>query len=136
LMFEGGIPLYVESGRGSSRAPYPDNNLNLYADAVCTRGRIWFGLSHGLRIWWPEGKYEEVEGKWPAIGEPAQVRLVESLIENMEGGEESRCHARRAYGTQEALCGLLESALRHDKVSFPLEIEPGLMQRVRRTLEA
>ncbi|MCH8291680.1 Gfo/Idh/MocA family oxidoreductase [Candidatus Poribacteria bacterium] len=131
ITFDNGVPLYVESGRGSMRAPYPDNGLNLYADVVCTKGRIWFGLSHGLRIWWPDGRYEEIAGSWPEISEPAQVRLVESLIDTMENGTESRCHAQKAYATQEALCALLESALTHQKISFPLNIEPGLMERVR-----
>lgn len=134
IAFEDGIPLYVEAGRGSMRAPYPDNNLNLYADAVCTEGRIWFGLSHGLRIWWPDGRYEEVPGSWPEISHPAQIRLVESLIENIESGTESRCHARKAYATQEALCVLLESGLKHKKITFPLDVEPGLMERIRECL--
>lgn len=131
IAFDDGIPLYVESGRGSMRAPYPDNSLNLYADAVCTKGRIWFGLSRGLRIWWSDGRYEEIPGSWPEISEPAQVRLVESLIDTMENRTESRCHARKAYATQEALCALLESGLTHQKISFPLNIAPGLMERVR-----
>jgi len=135
ITFDNGIPLYVEAGRGSMQAPYPGNNLNLYADAVCTKGRIWFGLSHGLRIWWQDGNYEEVPASWPQISEPAQVRLVESLIDNMENGVESRCNARKAFATQEALCALLESGLTHQKVNFPLDIAPGLMERARESLE-
>ena len=136
IAFDNGVPLYVESGQGSMRAPYPDNNLNLYADAVCTKGRIWFGLSHGLRIWWPDGRYEEAPCSWPAIGEPAQVRLVQSLIDTMENGTDSRCHAGKALATQEALCALLESGLTHRRVAFPVDIAPGLMERVRACLEA
>ena len=113
------------------QAPYPGNGLNLYADAVCTKGRIWFGLSHGLRIWWPDGNYEEVHGSWPEISNPAQIRLVENMIDTMENGTENRCHASKAYATQEALCGLLDSGLTHQRVSFPLDIAPDLMERVR-----
>ena len=136
LAFDDGIPLYVEAGQGSMQAPYPGNNLNLYADAVCTKGRIWFGLSHGLRIWWPDGCYEERPGSWPQMGEPAQTRLVESLITTMENGAENRCHARKAYATQEALSALLESGLTHRKVVFPPRIEPNLMERVKIRLGA
>ena len=135
ITFDDGIPLYVESGSSSSQAPYPGNNLNLYADAVCTKGRIWFGLSHGLRIWWPDGRYEEVPGSWPQMSEPAQVRLVQSLIDAIEQGVESRCDARKAYVTHEALCALLESGLRHEKIPFPVEIAPNLMERVRAALD-
>ena len=131
VAFDDGIPLYVESGQGSMQAPYLGNGLNLYADAVCTKGRIWFGLSHGLRIWWPDGNYEEVHGSWPEISNPAQIRLVENMIDTMENGTENRCHASKAYATQEALCGLLESGLTHQRVSFPLDIAPDLMERVR-----
>jgi predicted dehydrogenase len=131
VAFDNGVPIYVEAGRGSMRAPYPENGLNLYADAVCTKGRVWFGLSHGLRIWYPDGRYEEASGSWPAIGVPAQFRLAESLIGTLENGAENRCHAKKAYATQEALCGLLESGLTHQRVAFPLNIAPGLMERVR-----
>lgn len=141
LVFDNGIPLYVESGPGSMQAPYPGNNLNLYADAVCTKGRIWFGLSHGLRIWRPDGRYEEIPGDWPRMSDPAQVRLVQSLIETIETGKIGRCDARKAYSTQEALCALLESALTHQKVTFQalekleqMNIGPGLMERVRASL--
>ena len=134
IAFDNGVPLYVESGRGSMRSPYPDNRLNLYADVVCTKGRIWFGLSHGLRIWRPDGRYEERPGSWPEIGVPAQIRLAQSLIDAIENGTESRCHAKKAYATQEALCGLLESGLTHRRVSFPLNIVPGLMERVRASI--
>ena len=134
LTFDNGVPLYVEAGSGSMRAPYPNNGLNLYADVVCTKGRIWFGLSHGLRVWWPDGRYEEVAGNWPKMSNPAQVKLVESLIHTIETGEIGRCDARKSYGTQEALCALLESGLTHQKVSFPVDIEPGLMERVRQEL--
>ncbi len=136
LTFDNGVPLYVEAGRGSMRAPYPENGLNLYADVVCSKGRIWFGLSHGLRIWWAGGRYEEVPGSWPEMSEPAQVRLVQSLIHTIETGEFSRCDARKAYRTQEALCALLESALMHEKITFPVNVEPGLMERIRRCLGA
>ena len=134
LVFEDGVPLYVEAGRESSQSPYPGNGLNLYADAVCTKGRIWFGLSHGLRIWYPDGRYQEVEGSWPAIGKPAQIRLTESLIDTVENGTDNRCHAQKAYATQEALCALLESGLTHQKITFPLDISPELMERVREHL--
>ncbi|MCZ6633845.1 MAG: Gfo/Idh/MocA family oxidoreductase [bacterium] len=136
IAFDNDVPLYVEAGRGSSRSPYPDNRLNLYADVVCTKGRIWFGLSHGLRIWWPNGKYEEIEGAWPAMGEPAQFRLVESLIDAIENGTESRCDATKALATSEALCGLLESGLTNQRVTFPLDIAPDLMERVQKRLGA
>ena len=131
LVFEDGVPIYVEAGRGSSQSPYVGNGLNLYVDVVCTKGRIWFGLSHGLRIWYPDGRYQEIEGIWPAISKPAQTRLVASLLDTIENGTENRCQASKAYSTQEALCGLLESGLTHQKINFPLNIPPGLMDRVR-----
>jgi predicted dehydrogenase len=131
VMFENGVPMYVESGSGSTQAPYMGNGLNLYADAVCTKGRIWFGLSHGLRIWRNDGKYEEVPAKWPDISDPAQVCLVEDLINTIETGKISRCDATKAYATQEAMCALLESAITHQKVQIPLNIAPDLMERVR-----
>lgn len=131
ISFDDGVPVYVESGQGSSQVPYRGNNLNLYADAVCTKGRIWFGLSHGLRIWFPDGRYEEVPGSWPQMSEPAQVRLIHSLIETIETGKIGRCDARLAYSTQEAICALLESALTHQKVTIPANIEPNLMERIR-----
>lgn len=134
LQFDDGVPLYVEAGPGSSRTPYPDEQLNLYADAVCTRGRVWFGLSKGLRIWYPDGRYEEDTASWPAISEPAQVRLVESLLHTIEIGEIGRCDARYALATQEALCALLASGLEHRRVTFPPEIAPRLMERVRAAL--
>jgi len=135
IAFDNGIPIYIESGSGSMQAPYPGNNLNLYADVVCTKGRIWFGLSHGLRIWWPDGRYEEVPGSWPQMSDPAQVKLVKSLIKTMETGEIGPCDAKKAYATQEGICALLESALTHQKVSLPLNISPGLMERVRTSLQ-
>ena len=135
LVFEDDVPLYVEAGKGSSQSPYVGNGLNLYADAVCTKGRIWFGLSHGLRVWYPDGRYQELEGVWPAIGKPAQARLVTSLLDTIENGTENRCQASIAYATQEALCGLLESGLTHQKIRFPLNISPGLMERVRKRLD-
>lgn len=134
IVFDNGIPIYVESGQGSTQAPYPGNNLNLYADVVCTKGRIWFGLSHGLRIWRRDGKYEEIPGSWPQMSDPAQVKLVESLIETIETGKISRCDAKKAYATQEAMCAMLESALTRQKVSLPLNIAPGLMKRVEASL--
>jgi len=134
VFFDNGVPMYVESGQGSTQAPYHGNGLNLYADVVCTKGRIWFGLSHGLRIWFPDGRYEEIPGSWPQMSDPAQVRLVQSLIETIETGNISRCDARLAYSTQEAMCALLESALTHQKVTFPLNISPGLMERVRNSV--
>lgn len=134
IVFDNGISLYVEAGQGSAQAPYPGNNLNLYADVVCTKGRIWFGLSHGLRIWWPGGRYEEVPGSWPQMSDPAQVKLVQSLIETIETGKIGRCDARKAYVTQEAMCAMLESALTHQKVPIPLNIAPNLMGRVKAAL--
>lgn len=131
VMFDNGVPLYIEAGQGSMQAPYLGNNLNLYADAVCTKGRIWFGLSHGLRIWRNDGQYEEIPCQWPQMSDPAQVRLVESLINTIETGEIGRSDARKSYATQEALCALLESAITHQKVKFPLNIPPNLMERVR-----
>jgi predicted dehydrogenase len=134
VMFDNGVPLYVEAGQGSMQAPYHGNGLNLYADAVCTKGRIWFGLSHGLRIWRNDGKYEEIPCLWPQISDPAQIRLVQSLINTVETGEIGRCDARKGYATQEALCALLESAITHQKVNFPVNIPPDLMERARASM--
>ena len=134
VAFDDGCPLYVEAGRGSTQAPYHGNQLNLYADVVCARGRIWFGLSHGLRIWWPDRRYEERPGDWPKMSDPAQVRLVQRLVETIETGKPGLCYARMAYATQEALCALLESGLSHRKVTFPVDIEPDRMERVRQRL--
>jgi len=134
LMFDNGVPMYVESGSGSTQAPYIGNGLNLYADAVCTKGRVWFGLSHGLRIWRNDGGYEEVPAKWPDISDPAQVGLVQSLICTIETGEIGRCDARKAYATQEGMCALLESSVTHQKVQFPVNIPPDLMERVRASI--
>jgi hypothetical protein len=125
--------MYVESGSGSTQAPYPGNGLNLYADAVCTKGRVWFGLSHGLRIWRDSG-YEEVPAKWPDISDPAQVALVQSLICTIETGEIGRCDAKKAYATQEGMCALLESAITHQKVQIPANIPPDLMERVKASM--
>lgn len=131
LSFDDGVPLYIETGPDASRSPYPEERLNLYADVVGTRGRVWFGLSRGLRIWGPDGRYEEMPAQWPQISEPAQVKLVEELLAAVEHGTPSRCDATVAYATQEALCALLESGLSHRKVSMPAVIEPGLMARLR-----
>jgi hypothetical protein len=87
-----------------------------------------------LRIWCPDGRYQEVEGSWPAIGKPAQIRLTESLIDTIENSTDNRCHAQKAYATQEALCALLESSLTNQKITFPLDMPPELMERVRERL--
>ena len=58
------------------------------------------------------------------------------MIDTIENGTEHRCHASKAYATQEALCGFLESGLTHQRVPFPLDIAPDLMERVRSVVGA
>ncbi len=131
------VRLYLECGPQVPRTD-PQTRLHLYIEVVGSRGRAWGGIDSGYRIWTAGEGVEEARDTWEHGQHVAQVALVRETLTCLAEGrpQANRCRGELARRTQEAMVGLLQSAVEHRLVTFPVSVPPGYLRRVRAVLEA
>lgn len=133
--YEDDVRLYVECG---SQVPRTDSQtrLHLYIEVVGSKGRAWGGIDSGYRIWRAGGEVVEERLSWREDQHVAQAALVRETLAALGQGrpELNRCRGELARRTQEGMIGLLQSAIEHRQVEFPVSVPSGFMESVRNEL--
>lgn len=133
--YEDDVRLYLECGRQVPRTD-PGAKQHLYIEVVGSRGRAWGGIDSGCRIVTAGGGVTEERQRWADGDRLAEPALYREAIAALTGDRATAHRSRGELGrrTLEAMVGVLQSALEHRLITFPLSVAPGYMATVRRQL--
>ncbi len=135
--YQDNVRLYLECGRQVPRTD-AEAKQHLYIEVVGTRGRAWGGIDAGYRIVTADGGTVEERLRWADGDRTAETALYREAVAGLQRGGPWLHRSRGELGrrTLEAMVGVLQSAMEHRMLTFPLSVPPGYMAQVKRGLLA